>query len=224
MNRPAALDHLLSPRILFRFSAPCRYRASPLWTPGGVQLDEAHRLPCFEELEGGPQYADVRVAWNESGLAVTVRVEGKRQQPWCRESQMDESDGLQLWIDTRDTHNIHRAGRFCHRFVFLPAGGGARREEAAVGQLFINRAKEQARPADHNYLKVRSEKRVDGYLLEAFVGAGALAGYDPVEFPRLGFTYAVYDRERGPQTFSVGGEFPYQEDPSLWGTLELVRE
>jgi hypothetical protein len=26
----------------------------------------------------------------------------------------------------------------------------------------------------------------------------------------------------GWQTFSVGNEFPFQEDPSVWGTLELV--
>jgi hypothetical protein len=91
-----------------------------------------------------------------------------------------------------------------------------------AGQLLINRAKEHPKPAHPSQLLVRSEKRVDGYLLEVLISASALTGYDPVENPRLGFMYAVYDRELGEQTLGVSSEFPYREDPSLWGTLELV--
>jgi hypothetical protein len=72
-------------------------------------------------------------------------------------------------------------------------------------------------------LKVHSSSRNDGYLLEAFIPTDALTGFDPAEHPRLGFTYAVLDRELGEQTFGVGSPLPYQEDPSLWATLELVR-
>jgi len=32
-----------------------------------------------------------------------------------------------------------------------------------------------------------------------------------------------FDREFGEQTFSSASEFPFASDPSLWGTLELVR-
>ena len=49
----------------------------------------------------------------------------------------------------------------------------------------------------------------------------AITGFDPQEHPRLGFTYAVIDRELGEQTLTVGSPMPYQEDPSLWATLEL---
>ena len=41
---------------------------------------------------------------------------------------------------------------------------------------------------------------------------------------RLGFTYFVFDRELGQQYFSVGSEIPFASDPSLWGTLQLVRD
>jgi hypothetical protein len=50
-----------------------------------------------------------------------------------------------------------------------------------------------------------------------------LNGYDPDQNPRLGIYYAVRDAERGEQVLSVGSEFPYCEDPSLWSVLELVR-
>ena len=219
----SSADPALPPRMLFRFAAPCLYRAGLKWAPRGIQLPDEYHLPSFAELDGRVTYADVRAAWHESGLAITVRVAGKRQTAWCRDSQMDSSDGLQLRLDTRDTHNVHRASRFCHRFVFIPFGGGPRREGPAVGQLTINRARELSKPADPNYLHVRSEARVDGYILETFIASGALTGWEPAENPKLGFTYLVADRELGGQTFSVGPEFPYQEDPSLWGTLELVK-
>jgi len=32
----------------------------------------------------------------------------------------------------------------------------------------------------------------------------------------------VIDRELGWQTCTMGPEFPFDEDPSLWGSLELV--
>jgi hypothetical protein len=215
-------EPLLPERFLFRFTAACRYRKR-LWTGKRTGLDETYRLASFTDLENRPTVADVRTAWSEAGLLFSVRVTGKKQTPWCRVERTEESDGLHLWIDTRDVHNVHRAGRFCHRLVFLPFGGGSRRDLPVAEPLPIRRAKAPCNPIHPGQLKVRSEKRVDGYVLEAFVPADALTGFDPTEHPRLGFTYAVIDRELGEQTFGVGAPMPYQEDPSLWATLELTR-
>jgi hypothetical protein len=237
---------LLPTRFLFRFSAACKHH-DPLWTAKGASLvpanlDETCRLVSLAELEGRTAWADVRAAWSEAGLAFTVRVEGKRRPPWCDPSQPEASDGLHLWIDTRDVHNVHRAGRFCHRFVFLPekvpekgselfSGGKTARTKTAVSRktvltpffLPINRAREQPRPVPEGSLQARCQALKDGYLLEALIPADSLTGFDPAEHPRLGFTYAVLDRELGEQTFGVGSPMPYQEDPSLWATLELTK-
>lgn len=215
-------DTLLSPTFLFRFATPCLYHKK-MWSTGGVKLKETHRLPSFGELEGRGMFADLRMGWSEAGLCISMRVLGKKQTPWCRSSRIDDSDGLQLFIDTRDSHNIHRAGRFCHRFVFLPSGGGPKLDEPVAQLLEVNRSREQPKPVDDGDLKVRSEKRIDGYLLDAHIPAEAITGFDVDEHPRLGFTYAVVDRELGWQTFSVGQEFPFTDDPSLWGTLELEK-
>lgn len=215
-------DSLLPNRFLFSLSAACLYH-DPLWTAEGACLDEKHRLVDFSDLEDRVAYADVRMAWSEAGLAMAIRVEGKRQAPWCRASKPEDSDGLQLFIDTRDVHNVHRAGRFCHRFIFMPGGSGPRYDQPTAQWLPIARAKEQPRAIGAGRLQIRSEKRIDGYLLEAFLAAEALTGFDPAEHPRLGFSYAVIDRELGEQTFGVGSPMPYQADPSLWASLDLVR-
>jgi hypothetical protein len=214
-------SQLISSTFLFRLSAPCPFRELR-WTDKGLRLDESHRLIHFGALDGATTFADVRAAWCDDGLGFAVRVEGKKQAPWCREGRLADSDGYSVWIDTRDTHNVHRATRFCHRFVFLPSGGGRRLDEPVADQLLIDRARENARPVRPGDLHVYSEKRVDGYVLEAFVPAGALTGYSPADHPRLGFTYAVRDRELGMQTFAIGPEYPIDGDPSLWSTLLLA--
>jgi len=212
---------LLAPTFLFRFATRCRYR-DKLWGDGGLRLSETYALPCFGALEGKTRFADVRAAWSGEGLAFEVSVSGKKQPLWCRSTRLEDSDGLQLWIDTRGAHNIHRASRFCHRFVFLPCGAGARMDQPVAAMAPIHRAKDNPKPVDPKCLRVLAQVRWEGYRLQALIPSSALTGFDPTDHPRLGFTYAIVDRELGWQTFTVGPEFPIVEDPSLWGTLELA--
>jgi len=212
---------LLPSRFLFRFSVPC-HRFSGSWTVKGVELPESFQLPALCELEDAKSYADFRAGWNDDGLFVWVKVAGKKQPLWCRENKMEDSDGLQLWIDTRDTQNIHRASRFCHRMVFLPGGGGRQFLEPVAEQLLVDRARENAQPMRPGQLKAHANIAKDGYQLSVHIPAKALTGFNPVDNPKLGFTYFLFDREFGEQTFSASSQFPFASDPSLWGTLELV--
>ncbi len=220
------LNTLLPPRFLFRFGVAVK-QARPIWGPKGVALDPSYALPDLASLDAAtpssePRFADVRMAWAPEGLAFTVSVREKRQPLWCRDGRQEDSDGLQVWIDTRATHNIHRASKFCCRLVFMPAGG--RGEEPMADQLLIPRARENARPMRPRELQVVSKVLKDGYDLAAFVPGSALTGFDPANHPRLGFNYAVIDRERGTQTFASGPGLPYDEDPSCWATLAMVAE
>jgi hypothetical protein len=217
---------LLAPRFLFRFSVPLR-RHDANWKSTGVELPESHRLLNLAELDANTAdrerpFADVRAAWNVQGLFFNVTVTGKEQPLWCRDERLEDSDGLQVWIDTRATLNIHRASRYCHRYAFLPAGGGRGNTDPVADQVLINRARENARPIRPRELQVVSKITKTGYALSAFVPAAALGGYDPLQHRELGFTYSVFDRELGMQTFATGAAFPFQEDPTCWAVLELV--
>ena len=224
MSEPT--NTLLAPRFLFRFEVPV-LRRDPIWKIGGVELGASYQLLPLAELDSGTedrerQFADVRMAWSSEGLVFNVKVEGKKQPVWCREGRLEDSDGLQVWIDTRATLNIHRASRYCHRFAFLPAGGGHGNAEPVADQLLINRARENSRPIRPPELQVAAEITKSGYSLAAFVPAAALGGYDPHQHRQIGFTYSVYDRELGMQTFASGPAFPFDEDPTCWAALELV--
>jgi hypothetical protein len=186
------------------------------------ELPDSARIDVHSTLTDQPSFADVRLAWNEQGIGVGLRVKGKDQAPVGDVNRPRGSDGMLLWLDTRDTRNIHRASRYCHQFFFLPAGGGRDLDQPVGGQLKINRALQDAALADPSEIPLRLERRKGGYQLWAFLRAAVLTGYDPETNPRLGFYYAVRDLERGEQTLGLGPEFPYWEDPSLWSTLELA--
>jgi hypothetical protein len=213
---------LIAPTFLFRFAVPCRH-VEKLWTPRGVELGDEFLLPSFAELDDAPQRVQVRAAWSDQGVVISAAVTGKKQAPWCRENRIGDSDGLFIWIDTRDTHNIHRASRFCHQFVFLPAGGGHRQDEPVAEILPINRARENPKPPPRGALQGAFHKQREGYRLDCYLPAAAMTGFEPAEHPRLGFHWALIDREIGEHTFCCPPGLPYREDPSVWGTLELVK-
>jgi len=216
---------LVPDRFLFRIA----YRA--LYLPGIPQegdedlfdLPELCRLDNFAALDNRRSFADFRLAWNELGLAVQVEVRGKDQPPAGDAARPRQSDHVAVWIDTRDARSGHRASRTCHQFFFLPAGGGAQRDEPAFVQAKINRALAEAPQAPEAVVPFRFRSRKGGYVLHAFLSAAALHGFDPEQHPRLGLHYRVHDIELGEQSLSVGSDFPCEEDPSLWSVLELVR-
>jgi hypothetical protein len=215
----------LPPRFLFRLSFPCRFvetmprEDDDEW----LGLGEPCRIDNFASMDGRKNFAEVRLGWNLGGLGVWFEVRGKEQGPLGSRDRLRGSDGLTLWLDTRGDRTSHRASRYCHQFHFLPKAGGDDQDEPLVGQSKINRALGDAPIASTDDVPFRVHWIRGGYRMEAFLPASAMNGFDPAEFPTLGFTYAVRDLEHGEQTLGVGAEFPFYEDPSLWAGLELVK-
>lgn len=219
------MTEIIPPIFLFRFTFPCRYLAAMPREQHDRLLDlpETYRLPHLSALNQQKTFGEVRLAWNEMGLGIQVEVRGKDRQPLGDASRPRSSDGLHVWISTRDARQIHRADRYCHYFYFLPAGGGEERESPVAGQLTIPRAQENPPLASANDILFQAQRRRGGYILEAFLPTIVLHGYDPENHPRLGFFYWLRDLELGDQTLTVGPDFPFWEDPSLWPALQLQR-
>jgi hypothetical protein len=216
---------LLPQAFWFRLSVPCR-RIDGLPKAGGkgrlLDLPDSCAVPDIAALEGKPSWANLRVAWNPQGLAFAVEVTGKAGPIAHDPGRPYGSDGVQLWIDTRDTRNVHRATRFCHWFTAnLVPGGSGSTVGVDVLQKPIHRAAADAPLSRPETISARAERLRKGWRLELFLPAEALNGFDPESNRRLGFAYQVTDPEREDQFLGVGREFPIAEDPSLWSTLEL---
>ncbi len=214
---------LVPNRFLFRVAYPCRCIGGlPREGDELLDLPAACRIDNFADMDGKRNFADVRLAWNENGLGLQVELRGKEQAPTGDAHRPRHSDGVSLWIDRCDARTSHRASRYCHQFHFLPTGGGEDKDEPAFVQAKINRAAQDAPAAPPGAVPFQFLPRKGGWLLEAFLPAGVLHGFDPEQNPRLGFYYAVRDSELGEQVLSVGSDFPYTDDPTLWSVLELA--
>jgi hypothetical protein len=216
---------LIPARFLIRVAHPCKHvKKMPLKSRDAlIDLPESCRLDNFAAMQSAKNFADVRIAWNELGLGFQATVRGKEQPLHADAAKPKLSEGVTLWIDTRDARAGHRASRTCHQFHFLPTGGGADKDEPAFVSVKIHRALQDAPLAPATAVPFRCELIKGGYRIEAFLTAAAITGFDPEEHPRLGIFYVVRDSELGEQSLSIGHEFPYGEDPSLWEVLELVK-
>ena len=217
------MNQLVTPSFLFRWSFPVtRIDTLPHRTGRLLDLPDACRLPSVGELDSRRDFADVRLAWNASGLGVSVEVRGRTKKVKCSAALNELSDGLTVWIDTRNTQGVHRATRFCHQFCLMPLGGGRKSVDPLAIAIPLARAREEVAPLDLSLIQLQSAIASDGYRLEAWLPAAVFIGFDPATSPKLGFHYLVRDVEFGDQSLAVGTEFPVASDPSRWQTLELT--
>lgn len=209
--------------FLFRFSVPVnKGKAVPKKTGKTLLgLTDKYVLPNLRDVEGTVPNAVVKACWTDAGFGVSVSVTGKQHPAVGEKTSAVESDGLQVWIDTRDTKNIHRASRFCHHFCLLPFANGKKLDKPIGIQIPISRAREETAMAKSSDIRMKSATTSNGYELEAWFPADVLHGYEPAANPRLGFYFMVRDSELGDWPMTVGDEFPYAQDPSLWPTVEL---
>lgn len=214
---------LLPQAFWFRIAASCprvegipRREAKRL-----VELPPTCILPQGSRLEGRSPWAEVRVGWNPGGLGVVVQAEGLGDPKMSADRPENFAD-VSLWIDTRDTRDVARATRFCHRFsaaIRLQRPGKNLIPE--VSQKPIARAIADPPMARAGQIESRAELSRDGWTLEIFLPAAVLNGFDPETNRRLGFAYQVSDHIREDQFLGVGRDFPIGENPGLWSTIEL---
>ena len=208
--------------FLFRYAIPVeRIDKLPKRGKRLLNLPESCRLPNLRAIEEAQPFADVRAAWNAKGLAFQLNVTGKKHPLDINRTEPAESDGLQLWIDTRDTQNIHRASRFCHHLCLLPTGTGRSRRKPLAVHEPIARAREEQKRRDSGDIQIVSDIRKSGYTMEVWIPGKELTGFDPEQQRRVGFYYYIRDSELGDQFLTVGHEFPFASDPSIWSTLNL---
>ena len=216
-TEPSVLD----PLFLFDFRLTLA-KVDAIWANSATKLTEKHTLPNLNAMSGRPALSEVRVGWSSEGLAIFAAVRHKQQTAWCRSNRLEDSDGIQILLDTRATPGVHRATRFAHRFVFTPFGGGTDFSKPVAYHLPVGRARENPKFAPPEALHVSSVKQPGGYDLHGAIPAKWLTGYDPKEYQEISLHYTLVDRERGAQTLTLSPAFPILDDPTLWVRMRLA--
>jgi len=215
---------LIPNRFLFSVEFALAYRKSLPKLDGSLNgWSEADLLPALGDIDDAPEFATVWACWNESGIAIAVRVDGKKKPLRCDAKNYWKGDNLRLCIDTRDARKNKRATRYCHQFYFLPTGGGSKGNEPVAGSGKLQRAREDAPAAPKGAIKVASHVSEKGYVLEGFVPAECLNGFDPADHSRIGFYYILEDAGLGQQYLTIGDELQWNVDPSTWATAVLSK-
>lgn len=212
---------VLDPSILvkLRFQA---HRLERSFSSRPESLPDEAILPCLStELAGMPKFAQVRLAVGTDAIFLQCDVQGKKHLPWCRDSRLEDSDGLHFWIDTRHTRDVQRATKYCSRFGFLPMGSGPKADLPYVGWAPIHRAKDNPPPPPWNLMTIRSRISDGRYRIVSAIQFDALHGLDRNDFPVVGFYFVVLDRELGWQSLSVAPDGSAMENPNLWAQLIL---
>jgi len=172
-------------------------------------------------LPAGP--VDMRIAWSEEGLTLQFRLTGKTRRPYCRLNDLEHSDALEVFIDTRNTKSVHRATRYCHRFLFLPTGTGVGDKEPYGSMLKIHLARGEPSTMGGFMPQVESKLSATGYQLTCHLSRKYLEGGSPTEQPEIGLFFQARDSELGNLNLVYDQQLPVSEDPSLWPTAFLAR-
>ncbi len=136
------MPQLIPQSFWFRLAFACSRNDSVPSSKKGplLNLSDEYRLPETPRLDGMSPWFEARTAWNPSGLAFAFTLLDKPGPLEYDTDLPDASDGVQLWIDTRDTRDIHRASKFCHRFDFRLRPGRGSSLEVDVSNPPIARA------------------------------------------------------------------------------------
>ncbi len=215
-------DMLVPNKLLFRFEYPLPYLKKVTVDGKLNEWPDDARLQDFGALDGEEAFAQVWMGWNEEGLYLAVKVNGRTKPFQCKRASFWKGDNIRLCTDMRNTRDIKRASRYCRQFYFLPAGGGPDGKAAIGGAAKIHRATEQPPLPPDDAIMAASVRRGKSYTLEAHVPADVLIGWDPREHSRIGLYVMVEDVELGQQPLTVGDDLNWHIDPSMWASAILT--
>lgn len=167
-------------------------------------------------LMGEKHHFRLHMGWSEKGLYFFVRVEGKFDQPSYPD--LTEGDSLELFIDTRNRKDSGFNTKFCHHFFFLPKSV----EEHQKGEITRFRTEDAHPLSDADDITMESEGTTKGGKFKIFLPASVLVGWNPSEFPQVGFSCRLNRHFSEPEHISAKTqEYPIEQDPSLWASCKL---
>ncbi|XZE22215.1 hypothetical protein SH449x_002134 [Pirellulaceae bacterium SH449] len=201
-------------------------------------LTERYTLPRLEQLTiENPNDWTMRGAWHERGLMFELDLSAAfvdTKQPVASRSNTDaRTTGryLQLYIDTRGSSGIKRANHFCYRIRFdSPPPGSNKGADASKGGVVVNGRHTSILKASEDPPKVPDEdllcqiSRIDKTKerWRIFIRGAKLYGYNPIEFPEIGFFFCCYGSLNTNIHLARSASSRFQEDPSNWCRVKLV--
>jgi hypothetical protein len=168
---------------------------------------------------------NVYVGWRNDGLYVALEVFDHNLSTAPARGWWWSRDGVEFFVSTRPVP-ADRVGydEYCHHFFFIPSDfpahdgiGGTLGQWHAPGDAL------KAPLVPHPLAKSSVRVLPDRYVVEIFLPAAALNGFDPASHPSLAFNVHVRNYQHALEYFwSAPKQVLTQALPSTWGTALLT--
>lgn len=212
------VENLIPGTFLFHFAVPLVEKTRLFQGKLGPQFE----LPRLSALSGSNSFSSVRGAWSKQGVRFEFHIAGRGAPlPEYHES-VEDFEGAWLWLDTRATHNVHRATKFCHLFNVFIHGRRQGEDGPIIVRSAIHRAREQPAASEPDAFSATLRSTKGNYVVDVQLPAECLVGFDSNEQRQLGFFYAIRDSELGWDYWTNARQLPFAEDPSVWSTLDMM--
>lgn len=217
------METLIPNTVLFAFRIDLgRIDLPPRPDPTLECFEPFHRLPLFGPLDGETPYASFYAGWSQSGLAF-----GLDHARWSGAFHSDSgrpagSDGLRVYIDTRDRKDVHRGTRFCLGLFIRPEFRAPADPVATVSMIKLPRARQDPPTINTQRIDVAVRTRKQAWQMAVHLPAEVLPGYDPAQFASIGLQLVLQDRVRGRLHLGPGEDLDYASNPSTWVSCRLV--
>lgn len=165
-------------------------------------------------LEEG--FAKVGISWSESGLFLSILFDKSFDE--CYFPAIEKGDGVEVFIDTRAIDDAVVVHKYCHHFVFVP-----KPVDGIFGaEVTKFRGEDKHEHCDVETLFVESSMSRGSYSMEIQISEMSLFGYDPHEYPKIGFGLRIHRAKGSPQHFPMNSvDYKVEAHPNLWARLEL---
>ena len=167
---------------------------------------------------------NIYLGWTEKGLFIAFEVFDNDIQGAPAKGWWWTRDHVEFWLSTRAPANDQDGyDVYSHQFFFVP-------NEWPRDDGILGTAGQWHRPGDaikdhlipHPQIKTATRVRPDRYVVEMFLPASALNGFDPQQHPDLAFNIHVRNFQHATDYFwSAPKEVMTQIHPNTWGQLKL---
>ena len=163
------------------------------------------------------------MGWHAEGLYLACEIFDNQIETQPSTGRWWTRDHIELWFSTRPTtpdQELYNA--FCHQFFFVPEVNTETGRLGTAGQWHRpgDAIKENLIP--HPGIQQVTRLLPGRYVVEMFIPASALHGWDPIGQPQMAFNLHVRNFQASTDYFwSAPKELFTQNRPNTWGTLQL---
>ncbi|MDP9174557.1 MAG: hypothetical protein M3O30_11915 [Planctomycetota bacterium] len=190
------------------------------WAPA-THLKDIRREHIVDVERRPVPTPNVCMGWTEQGMYLGMEVFDDHRQAVPPSGAWWTRDQVELWLSTQPVASDQlRYDTNCHQFFFVPAGGPLGTGELGQWHREGDGLKDNLIPSPG--VKQTVKLLPDRYIVEAFIPAATLHGYDPMHQPAMAFNLHIRNFHDACDFFwSAPKCMQTQFRPNTWGTLYL---